>query len=152
MYTIQILISITLNISIGLSALSLPLWHLITFDMFSSNRKNFSVVINNAVCYRFLCKSLARQSHGYCFLMENCILFLWRLLCPELTITVTKGFLMNIERLKMCSSNTFRFSDLLKKGEINLIFWVEFRKCNILHFPTNGHPRDCLMSDLHKKL
>ena len=29
---------------------------------------------------------------------------------------------------------------------------VEFRKCNILHFPTNEQPRDHLVSDLHKKL
>ena len=28
------------------------------------------------------------------------------------------------------------------KGEMNLNFRVELRKCNIMHFPTNGHPWD----------
>ena len=43
----------------------------------------------------------------------------------------------------MCSSNTFH---------VNLYFWVEFRKCNIKHYPTNGHSWDSLESDLHKYL
>ena len=40
-YTAQILISITIKISIGLNALVLPLWHLITFDIFLQMQQNF---------------------------------------------------------------------------------------------------------------
>ena len=29
---------------------------------------------------------------------------------------------------------------------------VNFRKCNILQFPINGHPWDCFVYDLHEKL
>ena len=42
---------------------------------------------------------------------EKCIIFK---LCLELLISVTNGFQPNIERLKMCSSNTFHVSDLFK--------------------------------------
>ena len=38
------------------------------------------------------------------------------------------------------------------KGAINLNFRVNFRKCNILQFPINGHPWDRLVYDLHEKL
>ena len=38
------------------------------------------------------------------------------------------------------------------KGAINLNFWVEFRKFNILQFPSNGHTLDHLVYDLHEKL
>ena len=38
------------------------------------------------------------------------------------------------------------------KGTINLNFWMKFRKCNILQFPTHGHPWDRLLCDLHEKL
>ena len=37
-----------------------------------------------------------------------------RFSCPELFILVTNGFQSNIERLKMCFSNTIQVSDLLK--------------------------------------
>ena len=43
----------------------------------------------------------------------------------------------------------FLFLIFWKNGEINLNFWVEFQKYEILHFPTNRHPWDCLVSDLH---
>ena len=36
--------------------------------------------------------------------------------------------------------------------EINLLFWVEFSKCNILRFLTDWQSWDRLMSDLCKKL
>ena len=48
------------------------------------------------------------------FFTENCIIFKWCLLCPELLISVTNKFQPKIETLKMCSSNTFYVSDLLK--------------------------------------
>ena len=48
---------------VRLTALGLALWQSITFDIFSSNSTKFSVVIENAVGYRVLCKSLTRQSH-----------------------------------------------------------------------------------------
>ena len=38
------------------------------------------------------------------------------------------------------------------KRAIILNFWVDFRKCNILHFPTNGHPWGRLEYDVHEKL
>ena len=50
-----------IKISIGLHALSLHLWHSITFDFFSSNSTKFSAVIKNAVVYNILCKSLTRR-------------------------------------------------------------------------------------------
>ena len=40
--------------------------------------------------------------------------FLMGVLCPQLTISVTNGFQTNIEWLKMCLSNIFYVSDLLK--------------------------------------
>ena len=71
-YTTQTLIRITTKISIGLNTQSLPLWHLI-----SSNSTKFSVVIENAVGYSFLHKSLTRRSpgclwseHAKCYIFE----------------------------------------------------------------------------------
>ena len=52
--------------------------------------------IENTVCYR-------KVHH-----------FRMMLLFAELTISLTNGFQTNIERLKMCSSNTYHVSDLLK--------------------------------------
>ena len=40
-YTTQTLISITIKLSIGLNALSLPLWHLVTFEFFLQIQGNF---------------------------------------------------------------------------------------------------------------
>ena len=83
---------------------------------------------------------------------ETCIIFKWWLLCQKLLIPSTNGLHSNIERLTMCSLNTFYVSDLLKPGINKLEFWVEFRKCIILHFLANGHPWDRLEGDLHLKL
>ena len=51
-------------ISIGLSALSIPIWHTITFDVSVQIQRN-SVVIENEVGCSFLCLSLAKRCHGY---------------------------------------------------------------------------------------
>ena len=82
----QTLIGITIKVSIRLNVLSIPLWHSITFDVFTSNSISFSVVIEkniNVVGYRFVCKSPIRRSHGcplvgkckILFLTEKCMIF-----------------------------------------------------------------------------
>ena len=58
-HTTQALISVPIMIFIGLNALRIPLWQTITFDF-----AEFTVVIENAVGYNFLCKSLTRQCRG----------------------------------------------------------------------------------------
>ena len=56
------------------------------------------------------------ENAKYCFFTEKCIVFKWCMILGELTISVRNGFQTNIERLKTFSSNTFHFSDLLKKA------------------------------------
>ena len=55
-------------------------------------------------------------------------MFLTSLLCSELIISVTNGFQMNIERLKMCFSNALHDSDLLNYEIIKLDFWSGISK------------------------
>ena len=56
----------------------------------------------------------------------------------------------SLVRLKKCSSITFNFLIFRNKTEINLIFRVEFEKCNILHCLTHGHSWNYLVGDLHE--
>ena len=83
--------------SIVHNALSLSL-----FRSFSSNSAKFSVIIENAVGYVFVCSNHSLnggQVVGKCkilFFAEKCIILKWLLLGPELTKSVTNRFLMNI--------------------------------------------------------
>ena len=38
------------------------------------------------------------------------------------------------------------------KGAINMNFGMQFRKYNVFQFPTQGHPWDQLVFELHEKL
>ena len=59
---------------------------------------------------------------GYCFCRKMQNIFFYRkmhnfemvIIVSKLLISVTKGFQPNIERLKMCFSNTFHVSDPLQ--------------------------------------
>ena len=45
-YYSNVVISITIKVSTGLNALSLPLWHSISFDFFLQIHRNFQVIEN----------------------------------------------------------------------------------------------------------
>ena len=66
-------------------------------------------------------------------------------MCPELTISVTNILQRNIERLKMSSLNQLWEKETRFSGQ-------NYERSDILHLPTNGHPRDPLVSDLRTKL
>ena len=55
------------------------------------------------------------ENANYCFLQKSSqFSYGDLLLCTELNISVTNGFLTNTETLKLCISNTFQVSDPLK--------------------------------------
>ena len=55
-------------------------------------------------------------------------------------ISVKTGFNRILKGWKCVPQTHFMFLIVESKGVINLIFGVEILKCNILHFPTHGHP------------
>ena len=66
------------------------------------------------------------ETAKYCFFTEKCIIFKWRLLSPELTISVKNGFQSNIERLEIVPQTHFIFLIYGNKAEINLNFGWNF--------------------------
>ena len=65
---------------------------------------------------------------------------------------IQTGFKRILKDWKRVSPTLYMFLIVKSKGAINLHFWVEFRKCNILHFPTYRHPRGRLAYGLIKNL
>ena len=115
------------------------------------------MVFENAVGYSFLCKSLTRWSrvcplvekYKLLFFTGNWKIFQWWLLCSELTISVTTGFKRILKGLKCFPQTHSMFLIFWNKGEINLIFWMEFWNVTFC-ISDQGHPWDRLLSDLHK--
>ena len=115
-YSTQTLIRITIDFH-KVQCNEPTLLTLNNFWCFSLISTKYAAVIMIASSYRFKCRSHTGRS-SVCLLVGKCNRkvhdFKQWLLCPELLISVTNGFQPNIERLKMCSLNTFHVSDLLK--------------------------------------
>ena len=104
-YTIlKTLIIITIKSSIGLSALSLPLWHSITFEVFSLNSMKFSVVIENAVGYNFLYANHSLAGPTDARWSENAKCYIFEIPPKD---QVYFSLISKDQKHKMCSKNTF---------------------------------------------
>ena len=135
----------------GLSALSLPLLGMITLDFFFKFNK-FSAVIENAVGYNFLCKSLIRQSLG-CPLVGKCKMLHFRNSTQK--IKFISPFFKRSEKRNVFEEHIFNLSIFIRNPFVTVMVSSghnNLHKKSMQFSIKKQYPWDCLASDLHKNL